>query len=249
MDKKKFIDFNIDLVDVSANLEHSSELIDSSSSINIPFEFNNQNPIAIKKAIELCKFKHKVIGASIVLPEGIENPLELTEDDVEAIVLYQLGAINAFATAESMNIEYVRANGLLYQLMAENLDFCIKVAKAVKKFNKWFLLYGATGSILKDVANIVGLNIAQEISLAVPFPNEFYNSKKLDNEAQLTKLRKLVNQSEIQLNDNESVKVEFDTIHFDSKQDNILELLANAKQIVYPRPVNFNNAVSSGWVE
>lgn len=249
MDKKKFIDFNIDLGDVTLDSGLCNSLIDASSSISIPFAFDSANPFAIKKVIELCKFKHKVIGASIVLPDEIENPLELSDEEVESIVLYQLGAINAFASAESMNIEYVRTRGVMYQLMSENLGFCKKVANAVKKFNKWLLLYGPAGNILKEAADFASLNVAHEVCLANASLTDFLSSDKLDNAPQLNRLKRLMNQSEIEVNDGDYKKIYFDTIHFDCKKNDILDLFSEAKNIVNSRPVNFNNAATSGWVE
>ena len=221
---KKCVDFNINLAEISASQEDKAlSLIDSVSSVNIACAVRSQSPLAMKRAVENCKFKSKVLGALVSLPEDIENPAELSEEEIEAIILYQLGAISSFAKACSLNIEYVRPEGKMYELMNSNKSFALSVAKAVKEFNKWFILYGA-GDILKEVAKETDINIASEFIV--------------DSMDAVEQLKSLI----------ESGKTP-DTLHFDAQSQNASELIEKTKEIVEPRPVNFNNVVASGWVE
>ena len=147
---KKCVDFNCDLAQTNAAEEDKAlELIERVSSVNIACGLHTGCPLAMKKAIEHCKFKNKVIGALIGLPEGINDALSLGEEEIEAFVLYQLGAISAFAKAYSLNVEHVRPHGVMYELAAQNKDFSVSIAKAVKKFSEWFVYYGAMGQCFK----------------------------------------------------------------------------------------------------
>lgn len=253
-DNKKYIDFNIDLAQVSdVNDEDKAlGLIENVSSVNISCGFHAGNSLSIKNAIEFCKHKEKVIGAHISLPVGVKNPTALSEDDIEAIVLYQLGALSAFAKAESLNVEYVRPHGELYKLMSLDLDVSLKVAKAIKKFSEWFVLYGACGDILKETSSELNINIAGEILLDIPYLKnamiDFDADKKLETGMSLIRLRRLANLSEIETINGEFEKVNFDTVHFSVNTPNVDELLKEATNIFTPRPVNYNNVVESGWV-
>ena len=40
-----------------------------------------------------------------------------------------------------------------------------------------------------------------------------------------------------------------DTIHFSNKYKNSLELIKQARGVITPTPVNYNNAKVSGWVD
>ena len=42
---------------------------------------------------------------------------------------------------------------------------------------------------------------------------------------------------------------EVNTIHFSNKYKNSLELIQQARGIITPTPVNYNNAKISGWVD
>lgn len=250
----KYIDFNIDLAQVNSAADNDivMELIEYVSSVNIACGFNCENPLLIKKAIEHCKFKEKVIGAHIALPKGIENPLTLSEEEIEAIVLYQLGSLASFAKAYSLNVEYVRPHGAMYVAACENLGFSLALAKAVKKFSKWFVLYGAAGSVLKETASQTNIPIAQEILLNLPYKAgampDFNAERQTETGKSLIRLRRLSNLSEIEVGEGVYEKTEFDTIHFSAADSNVADLLKEADTIFKPRPVNYNNVVESGWV-
>lgn len=250
----KYIDFNIDLGQINdvSDTDAAMELIEYVSSVNIACGFNSENPLFIKKAIEHCKFKEKVIGAHIALPKNVENPLSLSDEEIEAIVLYQLGSLVSFAKAYSLNVEYVRPHGTMYVAACENLDFSVSLANAIKKFSKWFILYGAAGKVLKETACQTNIPIAQEILLNLPYKTgavpDFNADRQIETGKSLIRLRRLSNLSEVEVLDNVYDKVEFDTVHFSISDSNVSDLLKEANTIFKPRPVNYNNVVESGWV-
>ena len=250
---KKCVDFNINLAQVfdSDNVDKGFALIDYASSVNISCDISSGCPVAIKNAVQHCKFNSKEIGALISLPNTNKSPLELSEEEIESIVLYQLGAISAFTDAYSLNIEHVRPFGLMYKLASENLAFSTSIANAVKKFSKWLTLYGAAGEILKETEAAANINIAQEVF----FDKKYTESSLIDfsgdvnfSESELKdRLHRLIENSEVIISENNFAKVEFDTIHFDV--ENSLELIKEANNVVVPRSVNYNKVVASGWVE
>lgn len=250
---KKNIDFNCTLAQTTSAEEEEKMfgLIDCVSSVNIPCGVHAGNPLAMKKAIEHCKFKNKVIGAEIGLAEGI-NGAELSEDEIEAIVLYQLGAISSFAKAYGMAIENVRPSGSMYELVGSNESFATSVAKSIRKFSKWLILYGAAGFALKNASEAANINIAQEVYLDKVYNSEglpdFSKENLTDTGKSLIRLRRLINLSEIEKENQEFVKVEFDTIHFDLQSEHTTELLKDANKTITPCPVNYNKAEPSGWV-
>ena len=252
---KKCVDFNIDLgryFDGNQN-DKGLELIDYASSVNVACFYNIKSPLSLFKAVESCKFKSKEIGALIALPDSIDDVNSLSDDDIQAIVLYQIGALSSFTKAHSLNLEHVRPCGLLYRLMYNNKDFATSIAKAVKKFSEWLVLYGPSGSVLEEVSADLNINVASEV-----FIDKFYkNNGEVDFEVDsvnntahsLIRLRRFLNLSDVEVSEQEYVKLNFDTIHFDVSADNALELIKEANLVVTPRPVNYNNVVTSGWVE
>lgn len=247
-------DYNINLAQVfDNNIDKGFEFVDYASSVNISCTMSVQNPLAIKNAVEYCKFKSKEIGALISLPASVTDPLSLSSEEVEAIVLYQLGAISSFTKAASLNIEHVRPCGLMYKTAAQNLEFSLAVANAVKKYSEWLVLYGAAGNVIKETETTANINIAQEILIngvyAADMSVDFSSGLISDKDLLDRRLNGLIKQSELYINNNESFKVECDTIHFDVDYGYTLDLIKEAHNTVEPRPVNYNKVVASGWVE
>lgn len=254
----KNIDFNCDLAQSFGVYKNSSEfeLLDYVSSVNISCGFHAGDPLTIKNALLAAKEKNVVVGAHIGF-DDIQGfgyrAMDLDEDEIEALVLYQVGAIMSFAKSFKMEIEHVRPHGAMYKMAAEDFTFACAIAKAVKKCSQWLVYYGASGDVTEKTGEYVNLPVAQEI-----MPEKTYNvdgtidfSVK-DNQSAfdyVNRLKTLLNFSQVQNREGGKTFVNADTIHFSGKVPNILEIAKEAKNIITPVPVNYKNVYDSGWVE
>ncbi len=252
---KKCVDFNIDLgrfFDENQK-DKGLDLLDYASSVNIACFYNSVSPVPLINAMQNCKFRSKEIGALIALPDNIVDINSLSDEDIQAIILYQIGALSSLTKAHSLNIEHVRPCGFLYKLMSQNKDIAFSVAKAVKNFSEWLVLYGPSGTVIDEVASDLNINVAREVFLDKVYKRNGeidFDSVLSDSIAHsLIRLRRFLNLSDVEVAENEYVKLDIDTIHFDVSTDNALELIKEANILVTPRPVNYNNVVTSGWVE
>jgi len=254
----KNIDFNCDLAQMFGVYKNDSEteLLNYVSSVNISCGFHAGDPIAIKNALELAKQHNVVVGAHIGFNDiqGFGNrPMQLSEDEIEAIVLYQVGAIMSFAKSFKMEIEHVRPHGAMYKMASENYEFSSAIAKAIKKCSQWLVYYGATGENISRVADELNVKVAKEV-----FLNKIYNvdgsidfnAKDIVNtETSCIRLKQLLSASQVYNNEGGKTYVEADTVHFTSSAPNAIEVLKEAKNIITPLPINYKNVYASGWVE
>jgi UPF0271 protein len=97
---------------------------------------------------------------------------ELTVDpqEAEALVLYQIGALAAFAKAEGVELRHVKPHGALYNQAARDTALAESIARAVKRFSRELILIGLAGSGLVEAGRGVGLRVASEA-----FPDRGYN--------------------------------------------------------------------------
>ena len=256
MKKITSIDFNCDLAQSFGVYKNDSEfdLLDYVSSVNISAGFHAGDPIAIKNALLKAKEKNVVIGAHIGFNDiqGFGSRLmNLTEEEVETIVIYQVGAMMSFAKAFGLEVETVRPHGAMYQLASENFTFACAVAKAVKKCSKWLTYVGASGDIISKVGDFVQLPIAKEIKLNRMYTAEGAIDYRVDEITDLDALSRrtlrYLQTSQIDNNLRGMSFVEASTIHF-SNGGNSLEIIKKANEIVTPKPVSYNRVESSGWV-
>lgn len=253
------IDFNCDLAQSFGVYKNESEfdLLDYVSSVNIATGFHAGDPIAIKNALLKAKDNNVVIGAHIGFNDiqGFgTRAMELSEDEIETLVIYQVGALMSFAKAFGLEVENVRPHGAMYQLASENFTFSCAIAKAVKKCSQWLTYVGAAGDTIQKVSEFVQLPIAQEIKL-----NKIYNSdgsidykagEITDLEILNRRLFKYIQTSQIENNLKGLSIVKADTIHFSGGKciENSLELIKKAHELITPTPVNYSKVKSSGWV-
>ncbi|MBO6088386.1 LamB/YcsF family protein [bacterium] len=254
----KNIDFNIDLAQSFGVYKNTNEfdLLDYASSVNVSCGFHAGDPLTIRNALLKAKEKNVVIGAHIGFDDiqgfGYRE-MELDGDEIEALVVYQVGALMTFAKAFNMEIEHVRPHGAMYKKCATDFSFACNVAKAVQKCSKWLVYYGAAGEITEKTGDLINIPIAREVCL-----EKMYNAdgtvntiaKDCENtEMEIQRLKQLLATSQVSNIEGGKTVVTADTIHFSNRLSNSLELIKQASEIIIPVPVNYKNACLSGWVE
>ena len=254
----KNLDFNCDLAQsygVYKNIQEY-ELLDYVSSVNVSCGFHAGDPLTIKDALLKAKEKNVAIGAHIGFNDiqGFGyRPMDLKEDELEALVVYQISAIMSFAKAYGLNIEHVRPHGAMYKACGEDFTFSCAVAKAIKKCSDWLVYYAPAGDITSKVGDYINIKVAQEISLEKTYNADLtidYSAEDNTNNFDMIKrLQHLLHTSQIRNNLGGMSSAEVDTIHFSNKYKNSVDLIREARKSIIPAPVNYNNAKISGWVD
>ena len=257
MRKNNKIDFNADAAQsygVFVN-DAEREVISRVSSVNVSCGFHAGDPATIRETLLFCKEHNLAIGAHVGYPDiqGFGyRPMDLDEDETEATVLYQVGAVATFANSYSLSVEHVRLHGAMYTRAANDVDFAITVANAVKKFDQWAVLYLPFGKIADEVEATTNIKVAREL-----FINKYYDSEgnpseattPLEKDTMLNRIRTILHSGRIKIGGGEFLDVNCDSIHFDSKDIKTVELLDAAREIIEPTPYNYNKACLAGWSE
>ena len=121
------------------------------SSANIACGLHAGDPLVMQSTIRLAKQHSVAIGAHPGWPDlqGFgRREMNLTPDEIEAFVLYQIGALAAFAKAEGSELRHVKPHGALYNQAAKDRALADPIARAVKRFDKDLILVGLAGSAL-----------------------------------------------------------------------------------------------------
>ena len=253
----KHIDFNIDAAQGYGHFknEKEEELLDYASSVSISCGLHAGDPVLIREYLLKCKEKNITIGAHIGFNDiaGLGyRPMELKEEEIESIVIYQIGALAAFAKSYSLTLDYVRPHGAMYKLASENVEFSKAIAKAIQKFDKWLVYTGLDNEVLEQVAVETNIVVNRELFIDKFYTPDFkvdWDKKEYVNNADaLNRIRTVLYSSQIKLGNGIFMPVKTDTIHFDSKNPNALELIKKANEIITPTPFNYNKAELSGWV-
>ena len=254
----KNIDFNCDLAQSFGVYQNVSEyeLLDYVSSVNISCGFHAGDPMSIKEALLMAKEKGVVVGAHIGF-DDIQGfgcrPMDMSEEEMDALVTYQVGAIMSFAKAYGLEIEHVRPHGAMYEMAAKDFSVASAIANAVKKCSEWLVYYGASGEVTQRVNEELNVPVAHEICLEKSYNADGsidFSANDIENtNVSIGRLKELLNNSQVMNNECGKTIVKADTIHFTNRISNAEELARQAREIITPVPVNYKNAYASGWVE
>ena len=135
------------------------------TSANIACGFHAGDPRVMQRTIQLAIQHGVAIGAHPGFRdlEGFgRRVIDATLDEIESDVLYQIGALGAFARAGGKKLAHVKPHGALYNLAAVDPEIARAIARAVARFDSLLVFVGLAGSSMIDVARELGLRVARE---------------------------------------------------------------------------------------
>lgn len=162
------VDLNSDLGESYGawTMGNDAALLDIVSSANIACGFHAGDPGTINRTVRLAAKRGVAVGAHPSLPDLIgfgRRTMQITPGDAYDLVLYQVGAIAAFARAAGVRLHHVKAHGALYNMAATDDGLAMAIASAVRDFDQHLVLYGLAGSALTRAGESVGLPVASEV--------------------------------------------------------------------------------------
>jgi 5-oxoprolinase (ATP-hydrolysing) subunit A len=172
----KVIDINCDMGESFGQyaLGKDRELMPLISSANIACGFHAGDPSVMDSTVKLA-IKHDVaIGAHPGYPDlqGFgRRVMHISAEEVELMVLYQIGALGGIVKAAGGELHHVKPHGALYNQAAKDHVLANAIARAIFRYSKSLILIGLAGSLMVDAGREVGLHVVAE-----GFPERGYTS-------------------------------------------------------------------------
>ena len=149
------------------------------SSANIACGFHAGDPQTLDRTIALASQNGVSVGAHpgyLDLRGFGRRPIQATPEEVEADVLYQVGAVAGFARAHGVELVHVKPHGALYNQAVNDDGLSRAIARGVARFSKALIFVGlATSKAMRDAAEAEGLRYAGEA-----FADRVYNPDGLE---------------------------------------------------------------------
>ncbi len=117
------------------------------------------------RTVRLARAHGVAVGAHPGFPDlaGFgRREMRLTPQEVEDLVLYQIGALAAMAHGEGVRLQHVKAHGALYNMACRDEAMAEAIARAVLAFDPTLVLFGLPGSALLQAGLDAGLPVAAE---------------------------------------------------------------------------------------
>ena len=160
-------DFNCDVAQGYGIYKNEGELEIASyaSSINISAGFHAGDPMSIRNALLFAQENNIALGAHIGYSDiqGFgKRKMDLAPEELEALIIYQIGAIVAYAKTFDLEIEHVRCHGALKEYLNESQEALLIAIEAIKKVSPWLNLIVQTPEA-KEFVEKNGLKAAYEV--------------------------------------------------------------------------------------
>ncbi|WP_329048251.1 5-oxoprolinase subunit PxpA [Amycolatopsis sp. NBC_01488] len=137
-------------------------LLDIVTSANIACGFHAGDPSIMDTTVRRCVERGVGVGAHPSFPDlaGFgRRAMDLTAAEVRTAVLYQIGALQAFAAAHGTRVAHVAPHGKLGNLVATRADYAAAVADAVVSLDPDLIVLAQDGE-LADAAHARDLRVA-----------------------------------------------------------------------------------------
>ncbi len=135
------------------------------TSANVACGCHAGDPATMRKTVRLARAHGVAVGAHPGFPDlgGFgRREMQLTAQEIEDLVLYQIGALAAVAQSEGVRLQHVKAHGALYNMACKDEAMAEAIARAVVAFDPTLVLFGLPGSALLQAGLDAGLPVAAE---------------------------------------------------------------------------------------
>ena len=172
----KYVDLNSDVGESFGRykLGHDELVMKYISSVNIACGWHAGDSLVMEDTVHLARQHGLGIGAHPGYPDltafGRRN-IDITPKEARTYLIYQLGALTAFATAAEGRVDHVKLHGAFYNMVSGNATFAKEIAKAVYDVDKNLIVLALAGSKLVTACREIGLKVAEEV-----FADRAYNS-------------------------------------------------------------------------
>jgi 5-oxoprolinase (ATP-hydrolysing) subunit A len=137
----------------SHRLGDDERILKTLTSANIACGFHAGDPRTMEAAVDGCLRNGVSIGAHPSFPDLVgfgRRAMDLSRDEIRTDVLYQIGALQAFAQAAGTRVTHVSPHGRLGTLVMTDLHYALGVADAVEQFNGDLTILTMAGELERE---------------------------------------------------------------------------------------------------
>ena len=192
------------------------------SSANVACGFHAGDPQVMQKTVAMAAAAGVAVGAHPGVPDLMgfgRRKMDITPQEAYAMVLYQVGALQAFTTAAHVPLQHVKPHGALYNMAAKDKALAAAIAKAVCDVNPRLILYGLAGSYLIREGKKIGLTTASEVFADRTYqpdgtltPRSQPDAMVTDEELAISRVLRMIQEGVVTAQNGADIPVQADTI-------------------------------------
>lgn len=207
-----------------------SEVLKYVTSSNIACGWHAGDPLIMDETVREAVKNGVALGAHPSYPDlmgfGRRN-MDVSMKEARAYLLYQIGALDAFAKSHRSKLQHVKLHGAFYNTSSIDEKLAEVIVDTILSIDKELILMALSGSLITDIAEKKGLKVAHEV-----FADRAYNpdgtlvSRKLpgsmihDEEIAIARVKRMVMEGKVEdINGNDiSIKADSICVHGDNPE-------------------------------
>lgn len=227
-----YVDLNCDLGESYGpfKIGRDDEVMNYITSANIACGYHAGDHNVIQKSLQKAVENNVGVGAHpgfMDLHGFGRREIKLDADELYNLMVYQIGAVQAFARINNSKLNHVKPHGALYNMASRDQEMAETIAQAVHDVDPELILYGLAGSELIHMGKKVGLQVAEEV-----FADRTYqpdgsltsrshaNAMVTDPDEAVGRVIRMVKEGRVEAVDGSDIRIQADTIciHGDSEK-------------------------------
>jgi len=233
-----------------------AELLALVTSANVACGFHAGDPAVMDRTVALAVRAGVALGAHPGHPDlrGFgRRAIQAAADDIEKDVLYQVGALQAFARSHGTRVVHVKPHGALYNQAEADDALAAAIIAAVRAFDPSLRLIGRAGSAIARAAAAVGHPFTPEAFADRRYrpdgsllPRSEAGAVLTDAEEVARQVRSLVTHGEVVASDGSHLPIAFETLCLHGETPGSAALAARIRRELHARGVSVSAPRSPG---
>lgn len=211
------------------------ELIEVIDVANVACGFHSGDPDAMALTVEAAAEHGVKVGAHPGLPDIVgfgRREMRLTADEVEHLIMYQVGALTASLRKFGLVLNHIKPHGSLYGMLSRDADLMRAAGEVARMYGVPF--YGLAGTEHEKVCAVMGIPFVSELYVDL---NYGPNGKLLiqrrpeltDPMAAAERVRRALSEGVVEAVDGSTFRLEFASICVHSDAANSAEVAASVR--------------------
>ena len=249
------IDINCDLGESYGpyHIGNDEAIIPFVTSVNIACGFHAGDPTTMRNTVNLALENKVAIGAhpgfNDVLGFG-RREIKIAANEVYDMVIYQIGALEAFVKAEGGILQHVKPHGALYNMAAKDSQLADMIAKAVYKVNPEYILFGLANSELIKAGKHYGLKTANEVFADRTYQSDGSLTSRTQEQAIIhcpkqaaEQILQMVKEKKVISVQGQEVPIKADTVCIHGDSNNSLAIVKEISSTLLQANINIQNFI------
>jgi UPF0271 protein len=147
------------------DIGNDAELMKIVKSASVACGFHAGDPNSMQRLCTLAKEEGVSVGAHPGLNDlwGFgRRRIQMRPSDVEYMVAYQIGALQAMACYSDLKVTHVKPHGALNNMAAEDESYAMAIGRAIRTVDRDLVFVALAGSEMERVARKLDLRLARE---------------------------------------------------------------------------------------